>query len=279
MLDFRNIISRSNLYNFHSHTQFCDGRADMEAFVNEAIKEGFTDYGFSPHSPIPFDSPCNMTKENAELYRIEFSRLKDIYGDKINLYLSMEIDYIGDEWGPANPYFDSLDFDYKIGSVHFIPSFKDNKQYVDIDGHFDSFKVKMHTYFYDDIDAVVRSFYSQSMKMIEQGGFDVIGHFDKIGHNGAHFREGIEQEAWYNKLVHEEFDAIMDNHLIIEVNTKALAEHNRTFPNAKYYDLLRKYDAPILINSDAHYPHLINAGRMETIETLAKMGIYNPAKQ
>ena len=34
----------------------------------------------------------------------------------------MEIDYLNDDWGPANDYFQSLPLDYRIGSVHFIPT-------------------------------------------------------------------------------------------------------------------------------------------------------------
>ena len=119
MIDFDKIINTGNLYNFHSHTQFCDGHAPMEDFVKEAIAERFTDYGFSPHSPIPFESPCNMSMAAVDMYINEFYRLKNMYGDKINLYMSMEIDYLGTQWGPANEYFDTLPLDYRIGSVHF----------------------------------------------------------------------------------------------------------------------------------------------------------------
>lgn len=279
MVDFKKIISESNLYNFHSHTQFCDGRATMEEFIVEAIEEGFTDYGFSPHSPIPFETSCNMSKTDALSYLSEYNRLKEKYGKRIRLYFSMEIDYINDDWGPSAEYFDSFPFDYKIGSVHFIPPFSNHDEYVDIDGQFESFKEKMQTYFNEDIESVVRSYYRQAIDMIEHGGFDIIGHFDKIGHNASLFQTGIEDERWYENLVKEEFDAIMDNHLIFEINTKALSEHNRTFPNERYYSWFEKYDAPILINSDAHFPKLINAGRLETIEKLSKMGIYSPAKQ
>lgn len=273
MLDFKRVVEKSKLYNFHSHTQFCDGRADMEQFVIEAIREGFSDYGFSPHSPIPFYSPCNMSKSDVDLYVAEFDRLRSLYGDRINLYLSMEIDYLNGDWGPSNVYFENLPLDYRIGSVHFIPSFDDREVYVDIDGHFDAFDAKMRQYFHDDIEAVVRSFYRQSNEMIEAGGFDIIGHFDKIGHNAGHFRTGIEEEPWYIALVEDIFDAIMDNHLIVEVNTKALSGHRRTFPNARFYELLRRYDAPVLVNSDAHFPDLINAGRESTLAALAECGV------
>ena len=39
-MDILKEIAGSRLYNFHSHTQFCDGRAEMEAFVKSAIEMG-----------------------------------------------------------------------------------------------------------------------------------------------------------------------------------------------------------------------------------------------
>lgn len=271
MIDFKQIKEHCIFYNFHSHTQFCDGHADMEDFVKEAINEHFTDYGFSPHSPIPFDSPCNMHKDAANEYIAEYNRLKDKYGNKINLYLSMEIDYLGKQWGPSNEYFDSLPLDYRIGSVHFIPSFDDKSLYIDIDGNYQSFKKKMELYFYNDIKAVVESFYHQSIEMIEAGGFDIIGHFDKIGHNAGHFWDGIENEKWYEDLFMQTFEAIMDNHLIIEINTKAYLEHSRFFPNLKYFNLLKTSGAEYVVNSDAHYPSLINSGRFEAMKLLGDL--------
>lgn len=268
MIDFKQVIKDSDLYNFHSHTQFCDGHAEMEDFVKEAVAEGFTDYGFSPHSPIPFESPCNMSMDSVAMYLDEFNRLKSTYGDKINLYLSMEIDYLGQQWGASNAYFDSLPLDYKISSVHFIPAFTDSNLYIDIDGRYPAFKQKMNDYFNNDIKAVVESFYKQSIEMVEAGGFDVIGHFDKIGHNAGHFKNGIEDEYWYKRLFMQLFEAIMDNHIVIEVNTKAYKEHNRFFPNLRYFELLKRSGATLLINSDAHYPQLINSGRIEALRLL-----------
>lgn len=268
MMDFKQITERSHLYNFHSHTQYCDGRAVMEEFVKEAIGQGFTDLGFSPHSPIPFESPCNMSKNDVPAYLQEIERLKNLYKGKINLYASMEIDFLND-WGPTHEYFSALPLDYKIGSVHFIPSFDDETEYIDVDGSAENFIKKMHSYFHDDIRAVVESFYSQSMKMIEAGGFDIIGHFDKIGFNAASYSPGIETEDWYMRLVRNTFDAIMDHGYVIEINTKAYEQHGRFFPNERYFEWLKRYNAPVLYNSDVHFPHLINSGREEAMKRMS----------
>ncbi len=268
MFDFEKITSKSFLYNLHSHTQFCDGHAPMREFVESAIKLGFTDYGFSPHSPIPIESPCNIEKENVEKYVEEARSLKTEFGNSIHLYKSMEIDYLSPQWGPSNAYFQKLDLDYRIGSVHFIPC---DGTYIDTDGSFDKFKIKMAKFFDNDIKAVVESYYHQVVAMLEAGGFDLVGHFDKISQNANYFFPNIENEDWYNRLVLQTIDAIKDLNFTIEINTKSLAQHNRLFPNPKYYPLLKRYEIPVVFNSDAHYPNLINAGRQEARK------IYNAA--
>lgn len=249
----------SPLYNFHSHTQFCDGRAPMEAFAQAAFIAGFTHYGFSPHSPVPIESPCNMSADDVPVYLAEAERLRELYLDTpLKLYTAMEIDYLGEDWGPAHRYFRDLPLDYRIGSVHFIPS---DSGMVDVDGSFKNFQVKMEKYFANDIRHVVETFYRQSTAMIEAGGFDIIGHFDKIGHNAGHFRDGIESEKWYENLVNDLIDLIIETGVTVELNTKAWADHRRMFPNRKWLRRLAESKVPILVNSDAHYPELINASR------------------
>ena len=270
MIDFERIIKQTDFYNFHSHTQFCDGRDTMEDIVKAAIDKGFTHLGFSPHSPVPLKSPCNILQADVENYYAELERLKNVYGDKITLYRSFEVDYLND-WGATSDYFKNQNLDYTLSSVHFIPSFVNPDEFIDVDGSPDRFKEKMHECFYDDIDGVVISFYTQTLKMIEAGGFDIIGHFDKIGFNASKFRPGIEDEKWYTDMVREVFDAIMDYHYWIEINTKAYLNSKRFFPNKRFWNWLIKYDAPVLFSSDVHFAELVNAGRKEAISAYRKL--------
>ena len=263
MIDFKEIAATSKLYNFHSHTQFCDGHATMHEFAAEAVAEGFTHYGFTPHSPVPIESPCNMKTADVAEYLKTVDELKRKYDGRIKLYASMEIDYLGDNWGPSNPYFDTVALDYRIGSVHFVPA---GDAMVDTDGRFESFKVKMATFFDNDIRHVVDSFYDQTLRMIAAGGFDIIGHFDKIGLNASCFKPGIEDEPWYAKRITEVMEAIKEAGVIAEINTKSLAQHNRFFPHMRYFKEMKRMGIPVVFNSDAHYPSLINAGRMEAME-------------
>ena len=257
-MDFKTITSTTDNYNFHSHTQFCDGRASMAEMAQAAYDAGFKHWGFSPHSPVPIESPCNMPMEAVDGYLDEIRRLQNVYSGKLDIYASMEIDYLSPEWGPASEYFNTLPLDYRIGSVHFVPC---GDGFVDVDGSFDSFKGRMERHFHNDIRYVVDTFYDQSEKMLEAGGFDIIGHFDKIGHNASMFKPGIEDESWYSERVNSLIDLIIEKRVIVEINTKAWDTACRIFPSRRWTDRLIDADIDIVVNSDAHYPDKTDAGR------------------
>lgn len=274
-MDFNKIVTQTTQYNFHSHTQFCDGRATMEEMARAAVAAGFRHYGFSPHSPVPIVSPCNMAVADVPAFIAEAERIKSMPElASCRFYTAMEIDYLGIDYGPASPYFDSFPLDYTIGSVHFIPTQQGNL--VDIDGNYDSFSRRMHENFHDDIDYVVDTFFAQSRAMVAAGGFDILGHFDKIGQNASYYAPGIENSAEYQRLASELIDMVIERNLTIELNTKAYKEHGRFFPGERWLPRLIDAGVTILVNSDAHYPDRINASRNEALQLLQTLKHLNP---
>lgn len=272
--EIMDIASATRRYNFHSHTEFCDGRASVAEFAEAAVGAGFRHYGFSPHSPLPIESPCNMAAADIDRFFAEVDAASVRYADAdIKFYKAMEVDFLDDSWGPASPYFQSLGLDYKIGSVHFVPS---DDGFVDVDGKFDSFKIKVDRYFKGDIRHVVELFYSQTRRMLELGGFEILGHFDKIGNNASCYRPGIEEEIWYRKTLGDLMDLIAEKHVIAELNTKAWEQQARVFPGPRYHRRLRELGVPMVVNSDAHYTNLINASRDEAFAMLQAAGFKLP---
>ena len=269
-MDFKKLNLTNRKYNFHSHTQYCDGRDTMEAFAKVAVDEGFSHYGFSPHSPIPIASPANMAQEDVELYLRDAQRIQKRYAESpTHFYAAMEVDYLGPHWGPSISYFNSLPLDYRIGSVHFIPN--QNGELLDVDGNFVSFGKKLTDHFRGDLHYVVNKFYDQSLEMVTRGGFDIIGHYDKIGNNASHFQPEIEQEDWYIDRVNQLTEAIIQSGVAVEINTKARANHGRFFPSEVHWHRLTDAGVTILVNSDAHYSDLINASRDEALDLLEQI--------
>ncbi|WP_294628851.1 histidinol-phosphatase [uncultured Bacteroides sp.] len=266
----------TNLTNYHSHCLYCDGRANMEDFIRFAINEGFTSYGISSHAPLPFATAWTMEWDRMEDYLAEFARLKEKYADKIELAIGLEIDYLNEESNPASPRFRELPLDYRIGSVHML--YSPEGTVVDIDTSADTFRGLVDKHFGGDLNSVVRLYYKSLLRMVELGGFDIVGHADKMHYNASCYRPGLLDEPWYDALVRDYFAAIARRGYIVEINTKAYHELGTFYPNERYFTLLKELGVRVQVNSDAHYPERINNARREGLAALKKAGFTSVAE-
>lgn len=262
------------LSNYHSHCTFCDGRSTPEDFVKFAISHGFRAYGFSSHSPLPFETFWNMSKDDMPEYLAEISRLKEKYADRLEIYTSLEIDYLDETYNPSITYFQELPLDYRIGSIHFLPLSEhlSEDNMVCIDGASADYKAALDRYFDGDIRKLVTRYFDSTLKMIQAGGIDIVGHIDKIYMNG-HKCEGFSFDAdWYQKPFRATLDLIAEKGLMVEINTKNLIKKQQTFPRKEYLGLLKEMNIPVMVNSDCHYPDLVNDGRKEAFNILKELG-------
>lgn len=256
--------------NYHSHSLYCDGRASMEDFVRFALSRGFTSYGFSSHAPLPFPTAWTMEWDRMEDYLAEFRRLKQKYAGRIELYIGLEIDYLNEESNPAAECFRCLPLDYRIGSVHLL--YNEAGKVVDADLPAAKFRQMVDEHFHGDVEQVVRQYYERSWRMVELGGFDIVGHADKVHYNASFCRLGIVDEPWYDRLVCDYFAEIARRGYQMEINTKAYEELGVFYPDERYFPLLRELGIRVQVNSDAHYPERISNGMPEAFRALRNAG-------
>lgn len=265
-----------NLTNYHSHCSFCDGRAPFEEFVKEAISQGFYSYGVSSHAPLPFPTQWTMEWEQMEAYLDEFKNLRRKYADEIELYVGLEIDYLNEESNPSVARFTELPLDYRIGSVHLL--YDAAGEVVDIDCSPAVFKERVDRHFNGDVLRVVRMYFDRLFRMVELGGFDILGHADKMHYNASCYHPGLLDEPWYEALMKDYFSLVASRGYLVEINTKAYDSLGTFYPNSRYWELMKEYQIKILVNSDAHYPERINAGRMEALRLLQAKGFATVAE-
>ncbi|MFW9600052.1 MAG: histidinol-phosphatase [Bacteroides graminisolvens] len=265
-----------NLTNYHSHCSFCDGRAPLEEFVKEAIRQGFYSYGVSSHAPLPFPTQWTMEWEQMEAYLDEFNNLRSKYADEIELYVGLEIDYLNEESNPSVARFTELPLDYRIGSVHLL--YDAAGEVVDIDCSPAVFKERVDRHFNGDVLRVVRMYFDRLFRMVELGGFDILGHADKMHYNASCYHPGLLDEPWYEALMKDYFSLVASRGYLVEINTKAYDSLGTFYPNSRYWELMKEYQIKILVNSDAHYPERINAGRMEALRLLQAKGFATVAE-
>ena len=265
-----------NLTNYHSHCSFCDGRAPFEEFVKEAIRQGFYSYGVSSHAPLPFPTRWTMEWEQMEAYLDEFKNLRSKYADEIELYVGLEIDYLNEESNPSVARFTELPLDYRIGSVHLL--YDAAGEVVDIDCSPAVFKERVDRHFNGDVLRVIRMYFDRLFRMVELGGFDILGHADKMHYNASCYHPGLLDEPWYEALMKDYFSLVASRGYLVEINTKAYDSLGTFYPNSRYWELMKEYQIKILVNSDAHYPERINAGRMEALRLLQAKGFATVAE-
>jgi histidinol-phosphatase (PHP family) len=237
------------LVDYHVHTARC-GHASgaMERYVEHAIEAGLTELGFSDHLFLYWlpadqrDPELTMAEWEHDFYIQDVERCRERYVSDITIRLSTEADYIPGHEQQLASILGRYDWDYVIGSVHFIDGwgFDDSRN---ISG-FDQWR----------IDALYARYFDLVGASAETGLFDTIGHSDlvkKFGH-----RPMGDQAAAYAALA----ERLSHAGVCAEVNTAGLRK-----PVAEAYphpELLRAYYAagvPVTFGSDAHAPQEVGA--------------------
>ncbi len=242
--------------NYHTHCCFCDGKGKPEEYVEQAIKEGFSSLGFSCHGPTPFVTDWTMSEAVTEEYFLAISCLKEKYKDNIQIYKGMELDYFS---GDSRNIFNRYDLDYTIGSVHYIKAWS-NEDYLGVDDSYENFERALIDYANSDIKKFAVRYYETVLEMLQKESFDILGHLDLVKKNNSGNRFFSENEKWYIELVKSALEKISSYNVLVEVNTGGISRGytEETYPSAWIIRECKKYDIPLVLNSDAHVPENIN---------------------
>lgn len=214
----------------HTHTSYSfDSKSPMLQYVQKALEIGVDAICFTDHIDVNrhYDTFDGFEFDRR---REEFDRLRDKYCDRLKLLYGFEIGEphlhpeVMDRVYAANP-------DMIIGSVHNPLDY--------LNAHY-NFTRREYERIYDEF---VR-------KMVEHGGFDVLGHIDML-------------KKWHDDYV-EDFDFIaetlricVDKGIVPEINTSSLRSGaDSAMPSMRAIEHYAKCGGKyVTINSDSHTPH------------------------
>lgn len=258
------------MYNYHCHTQYCDGASTAEEMVLAAIEAGFPALGFSSHAPVPFETDWTMPAEKSQLYVDELKFLKEKYSDKIQIYSGLEVDHLKGEQNITDDRIQAFNSDYLIGSIHFMGRLLVDNERWTIDNGSQEFKAGLDQMYGGNIKRLVRDFVELSAAMMEQGGFDIIGHIDKIYQHGCEYFS--YEDAWYRKEMMSLFELAKAKDYIVEINTKHHHVLDMFFPHQSFFKAIKQLDIPIQVNSDCHQKERMTAAYSEAYALLQSVG-------
>jgi len=260
------------LTNYHTHTYFCDGSAEPEKYVLEALRKNFTALGFSAHAPLPIETTWNLAQADIVPYCSEILRLREKYKGQIEIYLSLENDYIPGISEDFAFFRKQYKLDYTLGAVHLVKDPESNEIWF-IDGPVSNYDNGLKKIFKNDIHLAVETYFSQLNEMIVTQKPDIIAHFDKVKMNNQH-RYFQESEPWYQDLLLHTLEIIAKSNCIVEVNTRGIytGKYDSLYPGSDVLKQCYELGIPLTISADAHKPSDIDAYFTETEKILKDIG-------
>lgn len=256
------------LSNVHTHCTWCDGADTSAAMAAAAFDLGFTDLGFSSHSPAPFDPSCPGVADEAA-YRADIRALQTQYEGRMGILCGMEQDY----YAPVDP----AAYDYVIGSVHFLPR-GEAEPYVAVDGDPDVLRKEIEARYGGDALAMAKDHLALSVESARRFKPHIVGHFDLALRHNKNNSMLNEQAPAYQKAALEALDAVADILAgyggLFEVNTGAMARDARPIPYPAPFLLrhLAQRNARVIVTSDSHSVKTLNYAFDDMLELLRACG-------
>lgn len=246
------------LADYHVHTPLCQHAHGWPAeFAARAVDLGLGELGFADHNPMPeqFDI-WRMARADLPRYLDEVEQARAQF-PQLTIRIGLECDYLAGREAWIEELRGMADWDYFIGSVHYISDgfAVDDPQYI---GRYRS----------GETDAIWSAYWKAYERAIRTGLFDFMGHPDLPKKFG--FKPAGDLRRFYEPAI----AALGETQTPFEINTagwrKECAEQ---YPAREFLDLARAADVPLLINSDSHAVGELAAGFAEAA-ALAKSAGY-----
>lgn len=256
---------------YHNHCTYDDGKDSAAQMLSAAEQGGFIAIGFSSHSPLPWHAPWTLQLAKLPQYIEEIRHLQR-QSTKVQVYLALELDYLGERYNYQNWHPDPPALDYLVGSVH---GFIVDDRFLTVDGHPD--ELRQLARHFGGIEQLVRKYFDRVAEMAEFGGIDVIAHFDLIKKNFTKIlMPGIELESqsWYREAALSSLARIAACATQVEVSTALVSRSNRDelYPSKWLLPQLSQLHIPVVINSDAHATTHLGVYHQQAAELLHKAG-------
>ncbi len=263
------------LFDYHTHTPLClHATGAPRDYVLAAQKAGLSEIGFSDHNPMPtqFDS-WRMKPDQLPEYLQLIQDARAEFPD-FPIRLGLECDFIAGYEDHIQKLAQEAEWDYLIGSVHYITTrasdqssqTKDGMERWDVDSpkHLKKWAEKGSEH---SVEEVWGLYFKEYAHMAASGLFDFFAHPDLVKKFGR-LPEG-DLSSYYV----EALDAIADHHGVIEVSTAGLRKDCREiYPSRQFLEMAFQRHIPILINSDAHTPEEVGYAFADALQLVKEVG-------
>jgi histidinol-phosphatase (PHP family) len=254
-------------YHLHLRPDELDARperyfaeANVERYRAVADERGIVELGVSEHV-YRFEQALDVWRHPFwQTYALDdLDAYCEFVREQTDLRLGIEADFIPGAEDRMVNLLQARDFDYVIGSVHFIGDVA-----VDMDDY--SVWDSGHS-----VEDVWKRYFLTLGEAARSGMFDVLAHPDLVKVWGADRPQPSGDLRFYYDLA---MDGIAESGIAIEVSTAGLRKQAKElYPAPAFLEMCLEAGAPIALSSDAHRPEDIGADYGSALELLEQLGI------
>lgn len=266
-------MNNHSITNYHTHTVFCDGRFEAVCYADEAVRLGMASLGFSAHAPVNFPTGWTLNPSRVGAYYDEIRRLQREYAGRLDIYCGLEADFFPDIFSEVQSLYSEYQWDYIIGSIHFIGVRPDGRRWC-IDGTHEEFLAGWRELTGCDPLAPIRQYFETTREMVRVMKPDVIGHVDKIKIRHRPDCLAPDTHPFFRRQLMDTLEEIAATDCIVEVNTRGIQKEQTPdyFPGKWAIAEMQKMGIPVTISSDAHTPDALAFGFDRTETMLRESG-------
>lgn len=248
--------------NYHTHTTRCNHASGSdEEYVLNAIKGGFTQLGFSDHTPWKFDttyvSHMRMNLNEFTDYKQSILALKEKYKDLIDIKIGLECEYFRRYMPWLEKFIEDEELDYVILGNHYFETEELRIYYGTKCNNLDILKDYVHT----------------CIEGMQTGVYAYLAHPDLYMRSRDTWDKDCE---WAAETICK---AAKENDFILEFNLAGLQMSRQlkryTYPHPEFWKIAAKYGCKVIIGVDAHDARALSNIELynESKETLEGLGL------
>ncbi|GAA6042116.1 hypothetical protein JCM8097_003115 [Rhodosporidiobolus ruineniae] len=267
----------------HSHSgEFCcHAKGTLAEVADEAIRQGFTTFGFSEHVPRYqashlYPEESHLTIEDLastfDAYLLEAHRLKKLHADKLAILVGLETEYI-DRAG-----LDELErliqrngnaIEYLVGSVHHCDELP-----IDFDKErFDHCLANQPgSSEHDRLSRLFCTYFDNQLELLTRLEPEIVGHFDlcRLYYPNIDFRSFPDVWARIERNV----DFAISYGAIFEVNASAFRKGWSTaYPGTEVFDTILVKGGRFTLSDDSHGPQAVGLHYDKAYEYLRERNV------
>jgi histidinol-phosphatase (PHP family) len=234
--------------------------ANVERYRAAADERGITELGVSEHV-YRFEQVLDVWEHPfwVSYAHDDLDAYCAFVREQTDLRLGIEADFVpGAEDRMAN-LLQARDFDYVIGSVHFI-----REGAVDMDDYsvWDSGR---------SVEEIWRRYFQTIGEAARSGLFDVLAHPDLVKMWGP---ERPRPDGDLRRFYELAIDGIAESGIAVELSTAGLRKRvAELYPAPAFLQMCLEAGAPVALSSDAHRPEDVGADYDQALELLDSLGV------